>query len=152
MNVKEFWQLIEKTHTESGALPERQFDLLVQALVEMSERDIMNYHRIFETLMNRVYTTDVWNAAYIIRSYGDDSFSDFRGWLIAQGKTVFENVLCDPDNLADFVPVEARDQCYWESLSYTAHRAYEQKTATRGRCSRFWFSPCFDRSSAFIKS
>jgi Protein of unknown function (DUF4240) len=32
---------------------------------------------------------------------GDDSFMDFRGWLISHGRIVFERVVADPDSLAD---------------------------------------------------
>jgi hypothetical protein len=78
--------------------------------------------------MNRAYTSDVWNAAYMMTSCSDDSFTDFRGWLIAQGKTIFEETLRDPDSLSDVVVVENRDQYCWESLSYVASKAYWQKT------------------------
>jgi hypothetical protein len=40
MNLNQFWQLIETTHAESEGIPPRQFDLLVQALVEMSVSEI----------------------------------------------------------------------------------------------------------------
>src|SRR5688500_17495446 len=119
MNLEQFWKLIEQTHAESSGLPERQFNLLVQALVQMSERDIIDFDCFFEILMGRAYTTDVMNAAYVVTSCGDDSFMDFRGWLIAQGKTIYENVLRNPDSLADIVTVEDRNQYCWESLAYT---------------------------------
>src|SRR5262245_31826692 len=32
---------------------------------------------------------------------GDDTFSDFRGWLIALGQSRFESALDEPDTLAD---------------------------------------------------
>jgi hypothetical protein len=34
----------------------------------------------------------------------DDSFMDFRAWLISRGRAVYETVLADPDALADAVP------------------------------------------------
>ncbi|MEO5978010.1 MAG: DUF4240 domain-containing protein, partial [Chryseolinea sp.] len=40
-------------------------------------------------------------AAYTIHSgCSDDGFADFRGWLISRGKSVYENSLSSPDNLA----------------------------------------------------
>ncbi|MEO8391715.1 MAG: DUF4240 domain-containing protein [Chloroflexota bacterium] len=130
MKVEQFWQLIEQTHRESGAVPSSQSDLLIAALVQMDEAEIIAFNRIFETLINRAYTTDVWNAAYIMTSCGDDSFSDFRGWLIAQGKTIYENTLRNPDSLADVVAVDQVEQTTWESFSYAAMKAHWQKTGS----------------------
>lgn len=130
MNIEQFWQFIERTHAEAKGVPELQFELLIQALIELSEKDIKDCDRILRTLMNRAYTTDVWNAAYIITSCSDDSFMDFRGWLIAQGKTIYENVLHEPDSLADIVTVEDREQYCWEGLAYITYYAYERKTGT----------------------
>lgn len=110
MNLEQFWQLIERTNIESEREPSRQYELLIKALVEMSVQDIIHYDRFHTTLMNRAYVTDVWNAACIVTHCGDDSFTDFRAWLIAQGKTNYERVLRDPDSLVDIVEVENRQR------------------------------------------
>ncbi|MBA3868838.1 MAG: DUF4240 domain-containing protein [Anaerolineae bacterium] len=141
MNLSEFWQLIAQTHADSVGMPPRQFDRLVQTLVAIPVRDILDYDRIHETLMNRAYTSDVWNAAYMMTSCGDDSFSDFRGWLIAQGKATFEKTLHDPDYLAEVVVIEAREQCCWESLSYVASEAHWQKTGEDHGLPNYLFHP-----------
>jgi hypothetical protein len=48
------------------------------------------------------YRWDLWGAAYQInRGCSDDSFDYFRGWLMAQGQTVWESAVADPDTLAD---------------------------------------------------
>ncbi|HVU11617.1 MAG TPA: DUF4240 domain-containing protein [Phototrophicaceae bacterium] len=130
MHIDEFWELIEQTHRESDGVSPRQSELLIAALVQMDEAEIVRFDYIFMTLMNRAYTTDVWNAAYIMTSCGDDSFSDFRGWLIAQGKAIYENVLHDPDSLADIVALGQEDETTWESFSYVASKAYNQKTGS----------------------
>jgi hypothetical protein len=131
MDLAQFWQLIERTHRESGGVPEQQFERLVQALENGTEADLMQFDYIFKTLMNRAYTTDVWNAAYIITSCGDDSFSDFRAWLIGQGKMAFENVLRNPDSLADIVSVDQVDHLSYESLAYAARKAHWRKTQSK---------------------
>ncbi len=146
MDVEQFWQLIERTHDESGGSPPHQFELLVQALVQMTEKEILAFDRIFETLMNRAYTTDVWNAAYTMTSCGDDSFTDFRGWLIAQGKAIYERTLHDPDSLADVVAFEDADQTTWESVSYVASRAYERKTQSEDGLPGWGFHPALTGS------
>ena len=40
-------------------------------------------------------------ASLILGGCSDDGFEYFRGWLIAQGREVFERSVADPDSLAD---------------------------------------------------
>ena len=48
---------------------------------------------------NAAYRTDVWALAYLLRGgCSDDSLDAFRGWLILQGRKVFEATLADPDS------------------------------------------------------
>ena len=51
----------------------------------------------------------------------DDSFSDFRMWLIAQGKDVYLNALKDPDSLSGVTPY---GYCSFESLGYISSQVY----------------------------
>jgi len=50
---------------------------------------------------------DLWGAAYLINGgCSDDGFDYFRGWLIAQGREVFERTVADPDALAELPVVQ----------------------------------------------
>ena len=51
----------------------------------------------------------------------DDGFSDFRMWLIAQGKEVYLNALKDPDALSGVTPY---GYCSFESLGYISSQVY----------------------------
>ena len=51
----------------------------------------------------------------------DDGFSDFRMWLIAQGKEVYLNALKDPDSLSGVTPY---GYCSFESLGYISSQVY----------------------------
>jgi hypothetical protein len=54
------------------------------------------------------YRGDLWGAAYLINGgASDDGFDYFRGWLIAQGREVFEAAVADPDSLAGVAAVRA---------------------------------------------
>jgi hypothetical protein len=58
--------------------------------------------------MAHSYTNPLWAAAYLINGgCSDDGFEYFRGWLIAQGREVFERVVADPDALAELPIVQA---------------------------------------------
>jgi hypothetical protein len=46
---------------------------------------------------------DLWAAAYtLLGGCSDDSFMDFRSWLLLQGRDAIEAVVRDPDVLADW--------------------------------------------------
>ena len=55
----------------------------------------------------------------------DDSFDYFRGWLIAQGKQVYEQALRDPETLA---LVATPDDWEFEDMLGVAMAAYEGRT------------------------
>ena len=129
MDVEQFWKLIEKTHQNSQGAPQKQADLLVDELVKLSEADILSYQSILDDLTNKAYIAELWDVAFILASgwgCSDDGFLDFRGWLIAQGKDVYEKALSDPESLVDIV--EFGQETQWEVLLYVAIEAYEQST------------------------
>jgi hypothetical protein len=65
----------------------------------LSDRDFWSHHL---DCLHRSYDARLWLAAVtLINGCGDDTFTDFRDWLIAQGKARFEAALKDPDSLAD---------------------------------------------------
>lgn len=65
---------------------------------------------------------------YIINGgCSDDGFDYFRGWLVAQGKDFFEQVLQEPARAARRVRDE-NAEC--EDILYAAPEAYENKTGT----------------------
>lgn len=75
------------------------------------------------------YRSPLWAAAYIINGgCSDDGFDYFRGWLLMQGREVFERVLSHPDTLADLpvtwaerfsmAPLECEEALYIASLAY----------------------------------
>jgi hypothetical protein len=54
------------------------------------------------------YRTDLWGAAYLINGgCSGDGFEYFRGWLLVQGRAVYERVVADPDALADLPAIQA---------------------------------------------
>ena len=99
MDINEFWNLIDTTREASGGDVSKQVDLLVEILVKRSLDEIFSYEGIMDDLLDKAYHAALWDAADIIGcGSGDDGFWDFRAWLIAQGKEVYENALADPDS------------------------------------------------------
>src|SRR5437588_12176207 len=100
MDRSAFWRLIEAAKQESNGKVEQEVDELYQMLLVLPAAEIAEFHNHFWELMDQSYTWDLWAAAYIILGgCSDDAFDYFRGWLIAQGESVFENAMKDPETL-----------------------------------------------------
>src|SRR5512138_2296236 len=107
MDVETFWKLIKTTREASGSNTSKQADLVVNALVPLSLDEIFSFEAIWYELMDVAYDAALWDAAYIIGcGCGDSGFQDFRAWLIAQGKEVYEKALVDPESLVDLIDVK----------------------------------------------
>src|SRR5262249_4867117 len=79
------------------------------------------------------YRNPLWAAAYLVNGgCSDDGFEYFRGWLIMQGRAVYERVVADPDALADLAVIRAKAPSGWpvecEETLYIAARAYRAAT------------------------
>ncbi|SPH18530.1 hypothetical protein DEA8626_02069 [Defluviimonas aquaemixtae] len=91
-----FWELID-TGLGIETLGER-LDLLPERLAQFKPSAIRAFDKILREMDARAYRTDVWALAYLLQGgCSDDAFDAFRGWLILQGRAVFEATLADPD-------------------------------------------------------
>lgn len=69
-------------------------------LRQLPPAEVLRIHRAFEHELLRSYRWELWGAAYVINGgCSDDCFDYFRGWLLLQGKDVFDAALRDPDTL-----------------------------------------------------
>ncbi|MFC9330807.1 DUF4240 domain-containing protein [Kitasatospora sp. NPDC057015] len=110
MNVQRFWKLIEDARCQV-ADPADGDAVAAEAMALLSARpgdEIIAADQVLRDLLARSYRDSLWAAAYTINGgCSDDGFDYFRGWLITQGQGVFEQVLADPDSLADLPMVRA---------------------------------------------
>lgn len=128
MNLQTFWQHIETAKRASEGNPERQVELLSQALAALPADELLAFASVFDGLMRRSCTHELWAAAYIINGgCSDDCFDYFRAWLVAQGEAVFEAALHDPESLADLAGAE-EGAVELEDMLYVAADVYENKT------------------------
>lgn len=110
MDKEQFWEIIAAardraiTPHESEAVAREATSLLAARPVE----EIVAAEQVLWDLMIESYTNPLWAAAYTANGgCSDDGFDYFRGWLIAQGREVFERVVADPDALAQLPTVQA---------------------------------------------
>ncbi|MGY5036561.1 DUF4240 domain-containing protein [Streptomyces sp. 900116325] len=110
MNKEQFWMLIEKARehvpdTRDGSAIAGRVSAL---LARRSAQEITAAQQTLWDLMADSYQNPLWAAAYVVNGgCSDDGFDYFRGWLIAQGRTVFERAVADPDTLAVLPDVRA---------------------------------------------
>ncbi len=119
-----FWAVLDVART-SGADNAGHARALVESLSRESPEDIESFARIQAELMNESYAWPLWGAAYVINGgCSDDGFDYFRGWLLIQGREVWERALADPDSLVRAVPEGGAVEC--EDVLYAAAQAFER--------------------------
>ncbi|MFI6060286.1 DUF4240 domain-containing protein [Streptomyces sp. NPDC051286] len=110
MDTTDFWNLIDDARTQVAdpADAEAVVERASALLAARSLHEIVAAQQLFWDLMAASYRAPLWAAAYTINGgCSDDGFEYFRGWLIAQGREVFERVVADPDALAELPEIRA---------------------------------------------
>ncbi len=129
MNQDIFWGLIAETKARASGNFQRHAKLLQNELVKLPSEEILSFYEIFREYFDRAYRWDLWAAAYIIGGgCSDDSFMDFRSWLISMGKDVYEQTLMDVDTLAQIkFGSGGEEDAFFEEFHYCSMWAYEKK-------------------------
>lgn len=125
MEVAEFWSVIDRSRAGDAGLDE-QLENLRDILSEWTPEKLVEFAIVLFRLHSESYDARLWGAAFLINGgCSDDGFDYFRGWLIAQGRRVYEAALADPDSLADVAGADAAE--LEEILSLPAD-VYEETT------------------------
>jgi hypothetical protein len=118
----EFWDVIDQARASGNSCAECA-RALERILSELSSTEIEAFARDQEDLMRTSHRWDLWGAAFVINGgCSDDGFDYFRGWLMLQGRDVWEAALVEPESLAG-VSFEGDAVC--EDALYSAGKAYE---------------------------
>lgn len=129
MTTTEFWKIIEESKSGSESSDE-QAKKLEELLLKLPLEEIISFDNIFAGFRYAAYRWNLWGVAYILcGGCGDDSFGDFRAWLIGRGQIYYEDVMKNPESFSQ--NVREGDSLEGELLIYAARRAYEAK-AGRG--------------------
>jgi hypothetical protein len=125
MDNDSFWKLIG--NSRRGAVDcDEQVERLVQRLEKHSAEEILEFHRLLGERLGESYRWDLWGVAYLVNGgCSDDGFEYFRCWLIAQGRSFYEEILQNPEKISRRVK-DGDVEC--EPLMYAAMQAYESKT------------------------
>ena len=126
MTRDEFWNLIAESKAQTVQNVDAQYDYLEKQLTSMGSEEALRFHGICYAYNDAAMKYGLWDAAScMLGGCSDDSFMDFRSWLVAQGKEVFMQALANPDSLAS---VELYGQGNFETLAYLGSTVYEQLT------------------------
>ena len=102
MDETRFWQILEPVSKIDGEDIDEQEAELEQQLSALTDDELVSFEMRYNRVRAAAYRWDLWEAAYFIGGgCSDDSFTNFRNWLIGRGRAAFKAVLQNPDNLAD---------------------------------------------------
>lgn len=133
-----FWDLIERSARESSD-PFDRTEWLEARLRELPLDDVVDFHAHLDEVESRAMSWMMWSAAFRIRrGCSDDGFETFRMWLVGLGCATFDQVVREPDRLAELPEVRRladrhpRDWSEaewpgWEELAFVAVHEYERR-------------------------
>lgn len=128
MNEDRFWMIIQATADKSRGDYEHQQELLAQELRKLSPDEIILFGNRFRFYRGQANTWELWGAIYIIHGgCGDDSFNDFREWVIGQGKDFYYKTIQNPESLVE-VATDKIEDVDWEGLGYVPSIVFEELT------------------------
>jgi hypothetical protein len=104
MGIPRFWTLIDQARRQvtAAADVDEVAGRASTLLAAYARADIVAAQQAIWDLMTASYRNPLWAAAYLVNDgCSDDGFDYFRGWLVTQGRTAFEQAMADPQALAD---------------------------------------------------
>jgi Protein of unknown function (DUF4240) len=98
VDTRRFWHLIDDARGQVADLAAAEAVAAQAAilLAVLPHEEIVSAERVLSGLMAESYRTSLWAAAYVINGgCSDDGFDYFRGWLIVQGREVFDQAVAN---------------------------------------------------------
>jgi hypothetical protein len=97
----EFWKIMDEARHKAAKGTDIP-DCLAGILKQKPVADLLEFEKQMVQFFVNAYDARLWVAAELaMDGCGDDSFMDFRHWLIAQGKLAYEKALENPDSLVE---------------------------------------------------
>src|SRR5262245_37427776 len=127
MDETRFWEIVDTSRAKARKIPlqpgqdfiDVHEQTLAEALRALPAEEIFAFRERFWERHAHAYRWDLWAAAYWLGGgCSDDGFIDFRSCLISLGKTNYERILADPDNLVDVVDLPDTPYMQSEGFQY----------------------------------
>lgn len=125
MDIEQFWRIIDSTHAPTL---EEQLERFRRELQHLTAEELIEFERHFFERKIAAYSWDVWVVAWLCEGglCSDDSFADFRSWLISRGRVTYEAALGDPDALVD--EMRQTEHREFELFGYVPGQIYREMT------------------------
>ncbi|MRX67139.1 Protein of unknown function [Flavobacterium resistens] len=128
MEEELFWKIIQKTKDSSGGNFEEQQEELANELRKLTADELILFGNSFRNFRGEANTWELWGAIYIIHGgCSDDSFNDFREWVIAQGKDFYYKITANPELLVE-TETHLIEEFDWEGFGYLPGIVFEELT------------------------
>lgn len=126
-----FWKIIQKTKDISGGNFEEQQEELANELRNLTADELILFGNSFRNFRGQANTWELWGAIYIIQGgCGDDSFNDFREWVIAQGRDFYYKITENPELLVE-IETHLIEEFDWEGCGYLPGIVFEELTGQK---------------------
>jgi hypothetical protein len=131
--------LIESARRDARNDDEAFLARLYTALAELEPEEVLGFRDALATTLERANSFLLRGAAFVINAErSEDGFEQFRGWLVARGREVFERALEDPESLAELVPESPEFEALMEELLYLPVYVYEEQTGKEIELPESW--------------
>jgi hypothetical protein len=125
MRTLKFWSIIESTGRGAGPDRRRQVRSIQKLLQALDFDELASFANHLDDFLAKAYTFDLMIAAFTVYSYlSDDTFLDFRAWLVLQGRSRFEKAVANPDTVADLVSKREVDDMHCGAFSELPTRVW----------------------------
>jgi hypothetical protein len=127
MEENEFWKIIESSGSPKNCTPNEQCDKIISQLSKKSKNDLISFANIHQDILKKAYTRSMLIACYILIKYiSDDTFEDFRNWVILNGKDRFYKTIKEPDFIVSYITVEDPvEEVTGEALCFVCEEAWD---------------------------
>ena len=130
MNKEMFWQLIDESKEACKDNIKGMAKYLEERLASLSPDEAKLFCGIYDTYHKAANKEGIISIAHLMNHemLTDDGFTDFRNWLIAQGKEIYIETMKNPEILAEKAGEPIEGWYEFELLGYVGMRVVEQKT------------------------
>ena len=130
MNKEKFWELIDESREACKDNMKDMAKYLEERLSSLSLDEDKTFCGIYDTYHRAANKPGIISVAHLMNHemLTDDGFTDFRNWLIAQGKEIYLETMRNPEILAEKAGEPIEGWYEFELLGYAGMRIVEQKT------------------------
>lgn len=130
MNKEMFWQLIDESREACKENVKDMAKYLEGRLSGLSLDEAKSFCGIFDTYHRAAYLDGIASVGNLMNHemLTDDGFTDFRNWLIAQGKEIYLETMKSPEVLAEKAGEPIEGWYEFEALGYVGMHVVEKMT------------------------